>query len=111
MAELYYSWAIRDALAEEMARDERVFCLGEDIETYGGAFRTTAGLSERFPTRVMNTPISENSIVGVATGAALLGQRPVVEIMFMDFLTLAMDQILNHATKFHYVYEIGRAHV
>ncbi|NCO42577.1 MAG: alpha-ketoacid dehydrogenase subunit beta [Armatimonadetes bacterium CG_4_10_14_3_um_filter_66_18] len=104
MAELYYSWAIRDALAEEMARDERVFCLGEDIETYGGAFRTTAGLSERFPTRVMNTPISENSIVGVATGAALLGQRPVVEIMFMDFLTLAMDQILNHATKFHYVY-------
>jgi pyruvate dehydrogenase E1 component beta subunit len=104
MAELYYSWAIREALAEEMARDERVFCMGEDIETYGGAFRTTAGLSERFPARVMNTPISENSLVGVATGAALLGQRPVVEIMFMDFIALAMDQILNHATKFHYVY-------
>jgi len=104
MSELYYSWAIRDALAEEMERDPRVFCLGEDLETYGGAFRTTAGLSERFPGRVRNTPISENSIVGVAIGAALMGERPVVEIMFMDFITLAMDQIVNHATKFHYVY-------
>jgi pyruvate/2-oxoglutarate/acetoin dehydrogenase E1 component len=100
-----YADAIRGALAEEMARDERVILLGEDIALYGGAFRVTRGLADQFGTaRVINTPISENSFVGVAVGAALTGLRPVVEIMFMDFITLAMDQIVNHAAKLHYIY-------
>jgi pyruvate dehydrogenase E1 component beta subunit len=103
--ELYYSWAIREALAEEMERDERVFLLGEDIGSYGGAFKVTEGLVERFGEhRVRNTPISENTIVGVATGAAVCGLRPVAEIMFMDFITLAMDQLVNHAAKYRYMY-------
>ena len=73
--EVYYSWALREALAEEMERDPRVFCIGEDIAEYGGAFKVTEGLLERFgPERVRNTPISENSIVGVATGAAVNGR-------------------------------------
>jgi len=105
MSEVFYSRAIRDALAEELARDERVLLLGEDIATYGGAFRVTRGLVEQFgPRRVRNTPISENSIVGVAVGAAMLGMRPVVEIMFMDFITLAIDQLFNHAAKFRFVF-------
>ena len=100
-----YADAIRSALAEEMARDERVILLGEDIALYGGAFRVTRGLADQFGSaRVINTPISENSFVGVAVGAALTGLRPVVEIMFMDFITLAMDQIVNHAAKLHYIY-------
>lgn len=103
--EVYYSWALREALAEEMERDPRVFCIGEDIAEYGGAFKVTEGLLERFgPERVRNTPISENSIVGVATGAAVNGMRPVAEIMFMDFITLAMDQLVNHAAKYRYMY-------
>jgi len=105
MRELYYSHALREALIEEMERDERVFLLGEDLGAYGGAFKVTQGLLERFgPERVRDTPISENSIVGVATGAAVLGMRPVAEIMFMDFLALAMDQLVNHAAKFYYMY-------
>jgi pyruvate/2-oxoglutarate/acetoin dehydrogenase E1 component len=105
MAEMTYADAVRSALAEEMARDERVVLLGEDIALYGGAFRVTRGLAAQFGTaRVINTPISENSFVGVAVGAALTGLRPVVEIMFMDFITLAMDQIVNHAAKLHYIY-------
>jgi len=100
-----YADAIRKALVEEMLRDERVILLGEDIALYGGAFRVTRGLVGEFgPERVINTPISENSFVGVAVGAALTGLRPVVEIMFMDFITLAMDQIVNHAAKLHYIY-------
>jgi len=88
-----------------MERDERVFLLGEDIGAYGGAFKVTAGFLARFGSeRVRDTPISENTLVGVATGAALLGMRPVVEIMFMDFITLAMDQIVNHAAKIYYMY-------
>ncbi len=105
MREIYFSWAIREALAEEMERDERVFLLGEDIAEYGGAFKVTEGLVQRFgKERVRNTPISENTIIGVAAGAAMCGMRPVAEIMFMDFITLAMDQIVNHAAKFHYIY-------
>jgi pyruvate dehydrogenase E1 component beta subunit len=105
MAEMTYADAIRKALVEEMLRDERVILLGEDIALYGGAFRVTRGLVGEFgPERVINTPISENSFVGVAVGAALTGLRPVVEIMFMDFITLAMDQIVNHAAKLHYIY-------
>jgi pyruvate/2-oxoglutarate/acetoin dehydrogenase E1 component len=103
--ELYYSAAIREALEEEMERDPRVVLMGEDIAEYGGAFKVTANIVERFgPERVRNTPIAENGFVGVAVGAALAGLRPVVEIMFMDFITLAMDQLVNHAAKFHYMY-------
>lgn len=105
MREIYYSWALREAMAEEMARDPRVFILGEDIAGYGGAFKVTQGLVEQFgPERVRNTPISENTICGVGVGAAICGMRPIVDIMFQDFITLAMDQIVNHAAKFHYMY-------
>ena len=105
MREIYYSWALREAMAEEMERDERVFILGEDIAEYGGAFKVTQGLVEQFGReRVRNTPISENTICGVGVGAAITGMRPIVDIMFQDFITLAMDQIVNHAAKFHYMY-------
>ncbi|MGD9518823.1 MAG: alpha-ketoacid dehydrogenase subunit beta [Armatimonadota bacterium] len=105
MRELYYSHAIREALEEEMERDECVILLGEDLAEYGGAFKITADIVGRFgPERVRNTPISEAGFVGVAVGAALTGLRPVVEIMFMDFITLAMDQLINHAAKFRYMY-------
>lgn len=104
MAEMmYFSHAIRAALEEEMKRDERVILIGEDIAEYGGAFKLTAGIVQRFgPERVMNTPIAEGGFVGVAIGAAMTGLRPVVEIMFMDFITLAADQLINHAAKFRY---------
>lgn len=103
--ETYFSHAIRDALAEEMRRDERVILLGEDIAEYGGAFKITEGFAERFgKERVRNTPIAEGGFTGVAIGAALTGLRPVVEIMFMDFITLALDQLINHAAKFRYQY-------
>lgn len=97
--------AIREAMAEEMQRDERVIFLGEDIGVYGGAFGVSTGLMEKFgKTRVIETPISENSFLGVAVGAALTGFKPIVEFMFMDFITLAMDQIVNHAAKINYMY-------
>lgn len=106
--DLFTSWALREAMAQEMRRDDRVILMGEDIAAYGGAFKVTEGLIDEFgPQRVLNTPISENGFVGVAVGAALTGLRPVVEIMFMDFVTLAMDQIVNHAAKFHYIYGEG----
>jgi pyruvate/2-oxoglutarate/acetoin dehydrogenase E1 component len=105
MPELYYSHAIREALEEEMARDQRVILIGEDIAEYGGAFKVTADIAQRFgKERVRNTPISENGFIGVAVGAAMTGLRPVAEIMFMDFLALAMDQLCNHAAKFRYQY-------
>jgi pyruvate dehydrogenase E1 component beta subunit len=103
--ETYFSHAIRDALAEEMERDGRVILIGEDIAEYGGAFKITHGFAERFGTeRVRNTPISEGGFTGVAVGAALTGLRPVVEMMFADFVTLALDQLVNHAAKFAYMY-------
>ncbi len=96
---------IRDALHRALQRDHRVVLIGEDIESpYGGAFKATKGLSEAFPGRVRNTPISEALIVGLGNGLALAGLRPVCEIMFGDFLTLAADQWLNHAAKFRYMY-------
>jgi len=105
MPELTYWEALNEALREEMTRDARVFLLGEDIGVYGGAFGVTRGLLAEFgPERVRCTPISEGSVVGCGIGAAITGMRPVVEIMFMDFLTLAMDQIANHAAKFRYIY-------
>ena len=98
--ELSMQEAIREALREEMKRDERVFLMGEDIGKHGGAFGVTRTLFDEFgPERVRNTPISENTIVGAATGAALVGMRPVAEIMFVDFSGLAMDQIANQAAK------------
>jgi pyruvate/2-oxoglutarate/acetoin dehydrogenase E1 component len=105
MRELTYWQALQAALRDAMQRDPRVFLMGEDIGAYGGAFGVTRGMLDEFgPERVRCTPISEATIVGAATGAALTGMRPVVEIMFMDFVTLAMDQLANHAAKFRYMY-------
>jgi len=102
--ETSYQEAIREALREEMERDERVFLLGEDIGKHGGAFGVTRTLFDQFgPERVRNTPISENTIVGAATGAALVGLRPVAEIMFVDFSGLAMDQICTQAAKLRFM--------
>src|SRR5688500_4211212 len=100
-----YRQALYEALREEMERDESVMLLGEDLVHGGGAFGVTGDLFARFGAeRVLQTPISENGFVGVAVGAAMTGMRPVVEIMFMDFITLAMDQWVNHAAKIHYMY-------
>ena len=99
-----YTEALREALREEMTRDPDVFLMGEDIGIYGGAFGVTRGLFEQFgPERILDTPISEQGFVGAAVGAALAGSRPVVEIMFMDFITLAVDQMVNQAAKLRYV--------
>lgn len=97
--------SLNAALRQALLEDERVYLLGEDIlDPYGGAFKVTRGLSQDFPNRVITTPISEAGIVGIATGMALRGLRPVVEIMFGDFLTLAADQLINHAAKFRWMY-------
>jgi pyruvate/2-oxoglutarate/acetoin dehydrogenase E1 component len=99
-----YREALYEALREEMEADDSVILLGEDFNN-GGAFGVVGDLPERFGAdRVVRTPISENGFVGVAVGAAMTGMRPVAEIMFMDFMTLAMDQIANHAAKIHYMY-------
>ena len=111
MPEITYREAIHDAMVEEMRRDERVFLMGEDIGVYGGAFGVSAGMLDEFgPERVRVTPISELAIVGSATGAALVGMRPIVEIMFMDFSTLAMDPLINQAAKARYMFG-GKAQV
>jgi pyruvate/2-oxoglutarate/acetoin dehydrogenase E1 component len=111
MPELTYAEAIRAALREEMRRDERVFLFGEDIGRYGGAFGVTFGLLDEFgEERVRETPISEAAIVGAATGAALVGMRPVAEIMFMDFILLAMEQLVNQAAKVRFMFG-GKAEV
>ena len=105
MREISYTEALREALREEMERDDSVFLLGEDIGRYGGAFGVTRGLMDKFgKNRVINTPISEGSFVGMAVGAGLVGSRPIVEIMFMDFIALAMDQLVNQAAKLSYVF-------
>ncbi len=105
MRELTYREAIREALREEMRRDERVFLLGEDIADAGGVFKVTLGLLAEFgPSRVLDTPLSESVIMGAAVGASLMGMRPVAEIMFADFTTIAMDGLVNHAAKIHYMY-------
>jgi pyruvate/2-oxoglutarate/acetoin dehydrogenase E1 component len=96
---------LNHALHNAMETDERVYLLGEDLlDPYGGAFKVTRGLSTQFPERVLTTPISEAAIVGVANGMALRGLRPVVEIMFGDFVTLIADQLINHAAKFRWMY-------
>jgi pyruvate/2-oxoglutarate/acetoin dehydrogenase E1 component len=97
--------ALNAALHRACADDDRVVILGEDVlDPYGGSFKVTRGLSTAYPERVRTTPISEAGIVGVATGMALRGLRPVVEIMFGDFITLAADQLINHAAKFRWMY-------
>jgi len=105
MSELRYREALNAALREELHRDERVVLLGEDIGVFGGAFKVTAGLLDQFgERRVRDTPISENTIVGVGVGAAMSGLRPVVELMTINFALLAFDQIVNHAAHMHYMF-------
>jgi pyruvate dehydrogenase E1 component beta subunit len=105
MGEMRYREALNAALREEMSRDERVILMGEDIGVFGGAFKVTDGLLEEFgERRVRDTPISENTIVGVGVGAAMTGLRPVVELMTINFSLLAFDQIVNHAAHIHYMF-------
>ena len=123
--ELSFAEALNEALREEMKRDDRVIVFGEDVGKPGGVYKVTKGLYEEFgPERVRDTPISEAAIVGAAIGAALMGLRPVAEIMYMDFMTIAMDQLLTHAAKLRFMsggqvkvpivvraqYSLGRVH-
>jgi pyruvate dehydrogenase E1 component beta subunit len=104
MPEITYREAVRDALGKAMRKDEDVFIMGEDIAEMGGSMAVTQGLLEEFgPERVRNTPISEMAIVGAGIGAAMAGMRPVVEIMYEDFLTLSLEQIVNQAAKHRYM--------
>jgi pyruvate/2-oxoglutarate/acetoin dehydrogenase E1 component len=103
--ELTYLEAVREALILEMRQDPEVFVIGEDVGVYGGAFGVTKGMLEEFgPERIRDTPISEAAIAGAATGAALMGMRPVMEIMFMDFLTISMNQLVNQAAKIRFMF-------
>src|SRR5438876_2875158 len=102
--EITFGQAVREALGEEMRRDPTVFIIGEDVAEAGTPFKVLSGLVEEFgPARVIDSPISEAGITGLAVGAAMAGMRPVVDIMFGDFITLAMDQIANQAAKVHYM--------
>jgi len=102
MAEITYRQALHDVLREELLRDENVFLIGEEIGIFEGSYKITAGLLKEFgPKRVVDTPIVENGFVGMATGAAMLGLRPIVEIMTINFIILAMDQIVNNAAKIY----------
>ncbi len=105
MPEITYREAIRDAMVTEMRRDSTVFLMGEDIGTYGGAFGVSAGMLEEFGSeRVIETPISELAIVGAATGAAMVGMKPIAEMMFMDFILLALEPLMNQAAKARYMF-------
>jgi pyruvate dehydrogenase E1 component beta subunit len=111
MAELRMREALRDAMAEEMRRDESVFVMGEDVGVFQGAFKVTEGLLDEFgERRVRDTPISENTIVGTGVGAAMNGLRPIVELMTVNFSLLALDQIVNHAAAIPYMFN-GQAKV
>lgn len=99
-----YRKAIYKALDYALGSDEKTVFLGEDISAYGGAFGVSADLYKKYPSRVISTPISEGSFTGVAVGLSMTGYRVITEIMFMDFMTLAMDQIINHAANIHYMY-------
>jgi pyruvate dehydrogenase E1 component beta subunit len=96
--------ALRDALHEEMARDESIFVMGEDVIAHGGPYAITRGIAEKYPGRIRQTPISEAGIVGTAVGAALCGMRPVAEIMYVDFITCAMDEVVNQMAKIRYMF-------
>ncbi len=103
MSEVTYLEAISQAIREEMRRDEAVFLLGEDVGTYGGAFKVSAGFLEEFgPERVIDTPMSEAAIIGSAVGAALMGMRPIAEMQFIDFIASGFDQIINMASKMYW---------
>src|ERR1700716_404489 len=109
--EKLYRVALREALMEEMERDDSVYLIGEDIGKFGGAYRVTDGLLDKFgPLRVVDAPIAEEGFVGAAIGSAMLGLRPVVELMTVNFSLLALDQIVNHAAKIHYMFG-GQARV
>ena len=111
MPEITYAEAIRSAMSEEMRRDERVFLFGEDIGRYGGAFGVSFGMLDEFgPERVKETPISEAAIIGAAAGAAMVGMRPIAEMMFMDFILLGMEQLVNQAAKVRFMFG-GKASV
>jgi len=102
--ELTMAKAIAEAISQEMERDQRVFVMGEDVGVYGGIFGATQGLLSKFgPERIMDTPISETAFIGAATGAAAEGMRPIVELMFVDFFGVCMDQIYNHLAKNTYM--------
>jgi pyruvate dehydrogenase E1 component beta subunit len=106
MPRLTIAEALRETLREEMTRDQRVFCIGEDIGIpggWGGAFTVTLGLEKDFADRMVNTPISENGFIGVALGASMMGLRPVADVQYSDFLYCAMDQIVNQIAKMHYM--------
>src|SRR3990172_10016928 len=104
MPTVAFRTAIRDALDEELAADERVILFGEDVAVAGGVFATTTGLYDKYgPERVFDTPISELALAGAAYGSAICGLRPVIEIMFGDFLPLVMDMLVNQATKYWYL--------
>ena len=103
--EFTYLEAIREAMIQLMEQDENVYLIGEDVAEYGGAFGVSVGMLEKFgKKRIINTPISEDAIVGVGVGSALTGMRPIVEIMFSDFITIAMDEIANQAAKIRYMF-------
>jgi len=105
MREITYLEAVREAMTQEMERDERVFLIGEDVGVYGGAFQVSYGMLDKFgPERILDTPITELGIAGAATGAALVGMRPIAEIMFMDFTTLASEQLVNQAAKLRFMF-------
>jgi acetoin:2,6-dichlorophenolindophenol oxidoreductase subunit beta len=111
MSRIRYRQALHDALREEMLRDDRVFCLGEGIAERGGSYKVTEGLLAEFgPGRVIDTPLSEAGFVGLGVGAAIAGGRPVVEILFVDFLLLTMDQLVNQAAKYRFM-SGGQGHV
>jgi len=103
VAILTYLEAIRQAMEQEMVRDSRVFILGEDVGSYGGAFRVTQGFLEKFgPERIIDTPISETGLIGAAIGASLFGMRPIAELQFIDFIACGFNQIVNYAAKSRY---------
>jgi pyruvate/2-oxoglutarate/acetoin dehydrogenase E1 component len=105
MRELTYAQAVKEAMTLEMRRDENVFLMGEDVGVYGGAFGVSVGMYEEFgPERVRDTPISEAVIAGAAAGAAVTGMRPIAEVMFSDFITISMDQLVNQAAKMRYMF-------
>jgi pyruvate dehydrogenase E1 component beta subunit len=105
MREITYLEAVREAMTQEMERDSRVFLIGEDIGEYGGAFQVSYGMLEKFgPERILDTPITELGLTGTAVGAALIGMRPIAEIMFMDFTTLASEQLVNQAAKLRFMF-------